>query len=108
MPTYHELKAQAESLLLQAQELREKEKAAAIADIRAKMAEFDLSMADISGTKPARSGRERGSAKRRTKGVKLPPKYADDQGNTWSGRGIKPRWLQQALADGKSLEHFAV
>lgn len=31
------------------------------------------------------------------------PKYADDAGNTWSGRGPRPRWVKDALASGKSL-----
>ena len=30
-------------------------------------------------------------------------KYADDAGNTWSGRGPRPRWVKDALASGKSL-----
>jgi hypothetical protein len=30
-------------------------------------------------------------------------KYADGAGNTWSGRGRKPKWLKDALATGKSL-----
>lgn len=27
------------------------------------------------------------------KGVKVPPKYRDKDGNTWAGRGAQPRWL---------------
>ena len=30
--------------------------------------------------------------------------YRDDSGNSWSGRGPRPRWLKQAMADGKTLE----
>jgi len=34
--------------------------------------------------------------------------YRDEMGNSWSGFGPKPRWLREALAAGKSLDHFAV
>jgi DNA-binding protein H-NS len=33
--------------------------------------------------------------------------YADGQGRTWSGRGPRPAWLREALANGKSLQDFA-
>lgn len=29
-------------------------------------------------------------------------------GDTWSGRGLQPRWLKQALAEGRQLADFAV
>jgi len=37
-------------------------------------------------------------------------KYRDPNNpeNTWAGRGRKPRWLEQALEQGKKLEDFAV
>ena len=37
-----------------------------------------------------------------------PIKYRDADGNTWSGRGIKPKWLQAQLGTGRRLEEFAV
>ena len=42
------------------------------------------------------------------KGAKLPAKYSDGAGNSWTGRGSTPRWLVQAIAAGKSKEDFAV
>ncbi|MGZ5206346.1 MAG: H-NS histone family protein [Caldimonas sp.] len=29
-------------------------------------------------------------------------------GESWSGRGLQPRWLKAALASGKKLTDFAV
>ena len=45
------------------------------------------------------------SARRASKAASdaVAPKYADDAGNTWSGRGRKPGWLKDALRSGKSL-----
>lgn len=37
-----------------------------------------------------------------------PIKYRDHAGNTWSGRGMKPKWLQQHIQAGRSPEEFAV
>lgn len=41
-------------------------------------------------------------------GVKVPAKYADKAGHSWSGRGIHPRWLRDALVKGKKLEDFLI
>ena len=37
-----------------------------------------------------------------------PIKYRDDAGNVWSGRGMKPKWLQQHIKAGRHPEEFAV
>ncbi|WP_071796108.1 H-NS family nucleoid-associated regulatory protein [Natronohydrobacter thiooxidans] len=38
------------------------------------------------------------------------PKYANpaDKSQTWTGRGRKPRWVVDALANGKALEDLAI
>ena len=51
------------------------------------------------------SSRGRGGS---LKGKKVPPKYRDRSGNTWAGRGAKPRWLVAAIKEGKKLEDFAI
>jgi DNA-binding protein H-NS len=42
------------------------------------------------------------------KGRKVAPKYRSKSGETWAGRGAKPRWLVQALKKGKKLEDFLI
>ncbi|MEY8875225.1 MAG: H-NS family nucleoid-associated regulatory protein, partial [Leptothrix sp. (in: b-proteobacteria)] len=40
---------------------------------------------------------------------KVAPKYRDPStGETWSGRGLQPKWLKAALETGRSLEEFSV
>jgi DNA-binding protein H-NS len=51
------------------------------------------------------SGRGRGGS---LKGKKVPPKYRDRAGNTWAGRGVRPRWIVAAIKEGKKLEDFAI
>src|SRR5215831_309053 len=38
------------------------------------------------------------------KGRKVPPKYRSRSGQTWAGRGAKPRWLVAAIKGGKKLD----
>ena len=50
-------------------------------------------------------GGQRGSA---LKGRKVPPKYRSHSGETWAGRGAKPRWLVAAIKGGKKLDDFLI
>jgi len=98
MPTYHELKAQAEALLQQAEELRKQELRVVIAEIKAKMADYGITVEELAGT----AGRGRG----RGKGV---PKYRGPNGETWSGGpGRKPAWVRQILAEGGDIERYRI
>jgi len=42
------------------------------------------------------------------KGKKVPPKYRSPSGETWAGRGAKPRWLVAAIKRGKKLDDFLI
>jgi DNA-binding protein H-NS len=39
---------------------------------------------------------------------KVAPKYRGPNGETWSGRGLKPRWLTTAMNEGKELHDFLI
>ena len=41
---------------------------------------------------------------------KVAPKYRNPEnpGETWAGRGLKPRWLAAALKSGKKLDDFRI
>jgi DNA-binding protein H-NS len=45
-----------------------------------------------------------------TKGSKAPIRYRNprDPNQTWSGRGLQPRWLQAEIQEGHPLESFRV
>src|SRR3984893_16023348 len=48
-------------------------------------------------------------AKRKSlKGRKVPPKYRSRSGETWAGRGARPRWLVAAIKGGKKLADFLI
>ena len=42
------------------------------------------------------------------RGRKVPPKYRGPSGETWAGRGAKPRWLVDAIKDGRKIDHFLI
>lgn len=54
--------------------------------------------------------RDEPAAGARQKSSKVPVKYRDpaNPDNAWSGRGVKPRWLQAYLAQGRSIDEFRV
>ncbi|OIQ71354.1 DNA binding protein, nucleoid-associated [mine drainage metagenome] len=99
MATYKELQAQIEALKHQAEAQRKAELAAVVADIRAKMDEFGITLTDL--------GTRRGASS--AKGSTVAPKYRHPQTNeTWTGRGKMPRWLQNAVDGGKRKEDFLI
>jgi DNA-binding protein H-NS len=42
------------------------------------------------------------------KGRKVPPKYRSPSGETWAGRGARPKWMVEALKRGKKIEDFLI
>jgi DNA-binding protein H-NS len=50
-----------------------------------------------------------GRKKSSLKGRKVAPKFRDPAtGETWAGRGARPRWLVARMKAGKKLEDFAI
>jgi DNA-binding protein H-NS len=83
-------------------EIQRAERSAAISQVRDLMSQHGLSLADLSARAPT------ATAKTRT-GAKVPAKYRDPAtGQTWSGRGLHPKWLKAAMATGAQLSDFAV
>ena len=56
----------------------------------------------ITGPRIVRGGRSA------LKGMKVPPKYRAPSGETWAGRGARPRWLVAAIRGGKKLDDFLI
>ena len=58
----------------------------------------------------ARRGRRARSAPTRhpAKGVSVPAKYRGPNGETWSGRGLTPRWLVALEKGGKKRDSYLI
>lgn len=81
-------------------ELQSESRAEAIAKIRTLMAETGLTMADITG-----SAQKEPKEPKAKSAVAIKYRNAAT-GETWTGRGLKPRWLTTAIAGGASIESF--
>lgn len=105
MSAIQELLARRAELDRQITEAQRAAKSDAIAKVKALMTESGLTIADLQ-FKGEGSGSRRSSA---SAGRKVAAKYRNAAtGDTWTGRGLKPKWLQAQLAAGKTLADFAV
>jgi DNA-binding protein H-NS len=99
MANLQDLLAQRAALDKQIEETQARDRSSAINKVRTMMAEYGLTAADLSG---------------RAKGVpkapsKVAAKYRNKAtGETWSGRGLKPKWLAAAIKGGAKIEDFAI
>ncbi len=104
MATYSELMAQAQNLMAQAEQARKTELAGVIADIKAKMKQYGITVADLGGAGAA-GGAKRGP---KTKSAAA-PKYRGPNGELWAGGpGRKPQWVRDVLAAGKNLDAYRI
>jgi DNA-binding protein H-NS len=100
-----ELQAKTEELNKLIEGARKEERKGVIAKIKAIMAEHGLTVEDL-GTSSAGSATRKASS---ATGKKVAPKYKNPAtGETWTGRGIKPKWLSSAIEGGKTLESFLI
>lgn len=120
-----EIQSQIEKLQKQAGEIKAREFGKTVQDILTKMQAFGITLKDL---QPGKARGAKGKAKAKaTKVVKagaagklasagdpkkvaapVPAKYCGPNGETWSGRGLTPRWLTALLVDGKSKEDFVI
>lgn len=98
MPSYSEIQSQIAELTKQADAARKAEVASVIADMRKSIADYGLKPSDLfPGIRAENSAPPRKAAA---------VKYRDAAGNTWTGRGKMPRWLQSAVEAGASRDSF--
>jgi DNA-binding protein H-NS len=77
-----------------------------IAKVSALMSEFDITTADLVAARSSSRVVASASGEGRRQVI---PKFRDPiSGKTWSARGLKPKWLADAIARGKRLEDFAI
>jgi DNA-binding protein H-NS len=113
-----DIQTQIQKLQKQAAEIKSKEFDKTVRDIVEKMQAFGITLKDIQSAlgKP-RAGKGRGKAvtpkpATKTGGKKtaapVAAKYRGPNGETWSGRGLMPRWLAALVAQGRTKEEFAI
>ena len=110
--TLGQIEKQIAALQRRAEAIKKRDVAGVVARIKEAIAYYSLTPHDLglgAGGKPARKTRGPGkkTTARKVKAAKasksgLPPKFRDAAGNTWSGRGRRPRWYVEAKAQGKT------
>jgi DNA-binding protein H-NS len=115
-----DIQQQIEKLQKQASDIRSREFDATVQDILAKMQAFGITVKDLGAgkrkTSKAKPGRRPKAtagpavkAKRSAaKGAVVTPKFRGPNGESWTGRGLMPRWLSALVAQGRSKEEFAI
>ena len=117
-----DIQVQIQKLQKQEAEIKAKEFESTVRDIQAKMQAFGITIKDLqSANTSGKKGRGRptsktkGSAKLAPSGVKrkvagkpVAAKFQGPNGETWSGRGLTPKWLNTLVAQGQSKESFAI
>lgn len=110
-----EIQSQIQKLQKQATQIKAKEFHKTVLEINEKMQAFGITVKDLQalrGTKIARSRAEvkksvKVAAKRQTTKV-VANKYKGPEGQTWTGRGLTPRWLKTLIEQGRSKEEFLI
>ena len=109
------IQSQIEKLQKQASEIKAREFQKTVQDIREKMQAFGITVKDLQTTKASKKlasqvpGKKRAAASaKKAVNAPVPAKYRGPEGQTWSGRGLKPRWLAALIAQGHTLEEFAI
>ncbi len=109
MASLSELLAQRAELEKQIVQTQREERESALNQIRELMGQYGLSAADLSGRSAPKAARGASAGANKGTGAKVAAKYRDAQtGESWSGRGLQPRWLKAAVASGKKLGDFAL
>jgi len=105
MATYKEMQQQIAKLQQEAETLRRQEVVSVIDDIRQKMIDYNISIADLGFRLPTtpKNTKKDGTV---TRGE---PKYMDPiTGITWTGKGKAPKWIKDYEAEGKAREDFLI
>jgi DNA-binding protein H-NS len=101
-----QIERQIKELQAKAEALRTAERPG-MKQLRALVKKYRLSRADLDSAFNARNGKRYSALA----GRKLEPKYRNpaNKQETWSGRGLKPKWLLAAMKQtGKKMDHFAI
>ena len=119
MNNLKDIQSQIAKLQKQADLIKRKEFAQTVQDIKDKMQAFGITVDDLQTGKLARrtkvttpavkTNQITGSRKpNKLVGAKVAAKYRNASGEGWSGRGLMPRWLKSAIAEGHTKEEFLI
>ena len=114
-----ELQVQIEQLQKQAAEIKARDFDKTVIEIREKMQVFGIAVKDLLVIKRVGKlgkGKKEGAVAKKTAetsvkkqiGKTVAAKFRGPNGETWSGRGLSPRWLTSLIEQGASRDDFAI
>lgn len=104
MKELQDLQAKIDELTKKKNEILQSQKAEIIATMKKQIADFGITAEDLDLNTTVVIEREVAKGTKTKKEVKA--KYRNPEtGDTWSGRGMKPKWCQKIISD-KGMEHF--
>jgi len=110
-----DIQSQIQKLQKQASEIKSREFDKTVEEIRTKMEAFGITAKDLQTVKrgaklkktvATRKPSVKGASK--AAGSTVAAKYHGPNGETWTGRGLTPRWLKSLLEQGRTKEDFAI
>ena len=113
-----DIQSQIQKLQKQADEIRTREFDKTLDEIRAKMEAFGITAKDLQTVKRGARGalgkklnvtkKQTARVSSKAAGSTVAAKYHGPNGETWTGRGLTPRWLKSLLEQGRTKEDFAI
>ena len=113
-----DIQSQIEKLQKQASQIRAKEFHKTVAEIREKMHAFGITVKDLQPAKISKNDKAGTPVESNKKSVKtavkkpvstpVAAKFRGPDGQTWTGRGLSPRWMKMLLDQGHAKEEFLI
>jgi DNA-binding protein H-NS len=113
-----DIQSQIQKLQKQASEIKAREFDVTVREIVSKMQAFGITVKDLQtggkgrgrplGKGKAVSKIDATGSKKKKSVTSVAAKYKGPNGETWSGRGLTPRWLATLIAQGQNKETFAI
>ena len=119
MSNLMELQGQIEKLQKQANDIKAREFDKTVGEIKATMKAFGITVKDLTSTKASGKAKDTGKVAKSARATKadtgakkaakpVEAKFRGPNGESWSGRGLAPKWLTALMAEGKTKEEFAI
>jgi DNA-binding protein H-NS len=118
LSTLIDIQSQIQKLQKQAADIKTREFDKTVEEIRSKMEAFGITAKDLQTAKRGTRGskgkkapvarKSSGKGASKVAGTTVPAKYQGPNGETWTGRGLTPRWMKSLLEQGRTKEDFAI
>lgn len=102
MASYQEIVQKIGELQKQAEEIKTREQAGVISEIRQKISEYGITPEELG------FGGKHSTYKKATRKVAVRYRNPKEYNETWTGRGKRPSWLSREIGAGRKLEDFLI